>query len=126
MSDTTTQDPNPHALRNFSALLNVIQDGELQQDLSDAVRKLVADIQDSARETGGKARGKIVLTVDLKYTDQMFDLNADFKITAPETPRRRTTMYCTPDNYLTRVNPRQMDLPLRTVATNPASELKAL
>ena len=116
----TTQPPNPHEIRSFSTLVAQLEDGALHQELTKEVIDLVANLQDHARDQGGKPKGKITLTIDLKYADGMFDVQSDFKIASPKATRRRTVLWATPDNNLSRANPRQQELPLRTVADNAA------
>ncbi|MDR3438985.1 hypothetical protein [Telmatospirillum sp.] len=107
----------PHDIRAFSTLVSQLEDGQLHADLTTQIQDLVATLQDHAHEHGGKPAGKITLTIDMKYADGVFDVQADYKITAPKTARRRTVLWATPDNNLSRANPHQQELPLRSVDT---------
>jgi hypothetical protein len=124
----TMADPaasSPHDIRSFSTLVTSLEDGALHAEITDEMKTLIADLQNHAAENGGKPKGKLVLTIDLKFADGVFDVQSDFKITAPKTTRRRTVLWSTPDNNLSRANPRQQELPLRTIDMG-SSTIKAV
>jgi hypothetical protein len=101
-------------IRAFSQLLSMIEDGKLHGDLSTEIEDLVAQMQDAS--AGGRdTSGKITITIDLKYDAkaQMFEILGDFKIKPPTEKRGKSVFWATPDNQLTRFNPRQQDMFLR-------------
>lgn len=112
--------PDPEAARSAARIIESLADGETHHELTEAVRDAVARLHDVRAEAGGKPKAKLVLTLDLVLDGDSIDVTGEVKATLPKVKRKRTVFYATPDNLLTRRNPRQAELPLRTVATGPA------
>ncbi|MEC9346089.1 MAG: hypothetical protein VYB54_07670 [Pseudomonadota bacterium] len=100
----------PGPIRSFSAALAALEDGDLDADLSEAQRELIAAINDVAIEQGGTAGGKLALTVTYKVEGGVMEVRAAFTTTPPKKPRSKSMLWTTPDNDLTRANPRQPSL----------------
>lgn len=112
-------DAAPDVARNFAAFLALVEEGRLHGDLSDGLVELIAALQEAAREGNGKAGGKLVLSLSFKLEGAVIEVNGDCKFDLPKTPRARSIFWATPENNLTRQNPRQGSL-FRDV-TGPAA-----
>jgi len=106
--------------RNFSQLINEIEDGLLHQDLSIALQDMVAGLIDHRAEMGGKPKGTITLKLDIRLDGGTMDITPEVKIAMPKVARPKTVFYPTPENNLSRTNPRQRDMFLKDVSHNPA------
>lgn len=106
----------PNIVRSFSQFVGEAEDGQLQTDLTSEMQDLVAALSNAAAERGGKPKGKLTLTVEMKLVDGAFEVLTDIKIAAPKVARARSIFFATPDNNLTREHPRQQRLPLHDVA----------
>ena len=112
--------------RNFATFLSQIEDGELQLALTDAMRDLVARLQDHARDVGGAPKGRIALDIGFALDKGgMITVAADFRVTTPKTVRGKSVFYATPENNLSRHNPRQSDM-FRDVSAVAAAPARAV
>lgn len=104
--------PPPHGdvIRTVSQLLPIIDDGDFNADLNRAQQDLIGDIANAALNAGGKAKGKIVITLDYELDGAMLDIKPELKVTRPKTRRGRSAFWLTQDNHLSRTNPRQHDM----------------
>jgi hypothetical protein len=108
-------------LRTFAQLLQHVQDGDLHVDLTNELRDLVASLENVRAEQGGKPKGSIVLKLDFTLDSGVFEVVADYAIKAPKIARSKSHFWATPDNLLTKRNPKQAELPLRTVGGDDAA-----
>ena len=115
--------PDTGALRSFTQLLAAIEDGELHRDLSVALTDIVAALADHIRDVGGKPRAKLTLTLAFATDGGVFEIAADIKVATPTRARARSIFWATPDNYLSRLNPRQQQLPFRDVSLSTQQEV---
>lgn len=117
---------SPHDVRNFSTFVASLEDGSLHSELTDALRDLVATLSDEARDRGGKPKGKISLSIELKLDSGVIEANTEFKVAKPKSVRSKTIFWATPENNLTRSNPKQQELPLRDVTSAGAGLVQAV
>lgn len=101
--------PQTYAIKNFSALIPVLEEGKLNRDLTDALEKIAEELTAHA-DNYGKASGKLVLSLDFKVKDGMFTISADVKVKTPEEPRASSIVWMTAEHQFTPFNPRQMTL----------------
>jgi hypothetical protein len=121
--------PADETSRSFPSLIATLEDGELSNDLSDQIRDIVARLHDVYMNQGGTPKGSLTLKLDFKLDSGVIETKADVKSTMPKQVRRKTVMYATPGNYLTRRNPKQAELPgvLRDVsAPRETTEVRAV
>lgn len=109
------QQPDTGQLRSFTALLGAVEDGQFHADLTDALREIVAELQDSFRDQGGKPKARLDLSFDFRLDGGVIEVNCDLKVKKPRAQRSKSVFWSTPDNLLTRRNPKQQELPLRHV-----------
>lgn len=116
MSDQQQEKNDTYALHNFSQVIAALEDGDLNANLTDKMRDLIAEINDVAKEKGGKAGGTITLTVAFKYDSGVIEVcAADPVLKKPKETRRKTLMWATPGNLLTQKNPKQQSFAFRDV-----------
>lgn len=108
-------------LRTFTQLLHTVQDGDLHVELSDQLKDLVGSLHNVRMESGGKPTGRIALTLDFRLDGDVIEVQADFAVKTPKIARRKTVFWATPENLLTKRNPKQMEMPLRTVGGDEAA-----
>lgn len=108
MSDTPT--------RTFAQFLAEAEDGELHADLSNQLRDIVAELTDAAANNGGKAAGLLTLKLGFACDGGVIEVKADYTVKLPKQRRAKSVFWATPENNLTRRNPRQAELPLRDVS----------
>lgn len=101
--------------RNFAALMSDLEDGRLLSELTDAYQDLVADMENTAQAQGGKQTAKITITLDFLRDGGVFEVKADYAVKKPRLKRLRSLFWGTADNFLSRSNPRQLDMPFRDV-----------
>ncbi|GBQ69752.1 hypothetical protein AA103196_2300 [Ameyamaea chiangmaiensis NBRC 103196] len=112
-------------IRQFSQLVAVAEDGQLNDDLDQEVTDLVAILNDAAASRNGKAKGSITLKVDFALDGGIITISTDYAVKKPKVARARSAFWATPDNKLSRRNPKQHELPLRDVSTS-SNELRSL
>jgi hypothetical protein len=106
-----TQSPRPdQTVRSFSAFLGVLEDGAFHADLTRHLQEAVAEMQNAVLDRGGKPRAKLRLDLNLKLEAGIVEVTGDFKVTLPKAERGRTVFWATPENNLSRSNPRQADM----------------
>lgn len=98
--------------RSFSILLASFEDGQLNGDLTQAVQDMVARLHDVARDRGGSPAGAITIKLGFKLDGGVIETKSDFTVTMPKEIRPKSIFWATPQNNLTRSNPKQRDLPL--------------
>lgn len=81
--------------------------GRFHEEATEALQKVVKEMNRVADSGGGKPKGKLVITLDLVLDRGIFELNPSIKITTPATVRARTIMYSTPDGQLSKNDTRQ-------------------
>ena len=96
--------------RPFIDTLRDIEAGGLLDELSEAQHSLI----DAIRLTGKGGELTIKLTYKPDGNGQM-TIKADVKAKEPALSRGTSLFFLTPEGNLTRRDPRQQDLPLRTV-----------
>ena len=105
----------------FTATVNQLLNGHTQSELSDKLAECV----DRARETGKQA--KLTLTLTIKPVGQtgQYEIRDQIKQVLPELDRGITLMFGTPDGNLTRDDPNQRKLDLKSVS-DEKPELKRM
>lgn len=97
---------------SFLAVLKSLEDGSLESDLTEDLVQLVHDMRAQGLATGGKQKGKITVTLEVRLDGGIFEIVPGYKITPPKKPRSRSIYYPTKDNGLSTQNAAQMSLGL--------------
>lgn len=105
--------------RPFIDTLRDVEAGGLLDELTDTQHSLV----DAIRATGKAGELTIKLTYKPEGAGQM-TIKADVKSKEPVLARGTSLFFLTPEGNLSRRDPRQQELSLRTVDSEPAPELR--
>lgn len=114
MSDEPDHDVIPPA-RSFADFLRQIEGGRLLNEISDAMRDLIAAMEDRHADGANKVKAKVTLSLSLTLDRGSYDVVPKFEVKLPEQPRPRSIFWATPENNLTPQNPKQMTMDLRRV-----------
>lgn len=107
--------------RPFIDTLRDIEAGHLLDELTEAQHSLV----DAIRLTGKQGELTIKLVYKPDGSGQM-TIKADIKAKEPALSRGTSLFFLTPEGNLTRKDPRQQEIPLRSVAEEPAETLRTV
>lgn len=124
----TTAAEAPAAARTFTTFLGEVEDGRLAGELTEQLRELVGGLRRYEQHAGGKPKGKLVLTLNVKLDGGIYEVVGDVKIATPKPPRMRSIMYATRGDDLSAQNPRQLELGVeaRTVATEQPAAVRVV
>lgn len=99
----------------FLFTVRELRNGVTQAELSEKLSECI----EAARETQKKATITFKITIKPIGSSGQYELADDIDTKVPEHDRGITLMYGTPDNSLTRTDPRQPSLDLRPVDQSP-------
>jgi len=102
-------------VRSFGTFIAEVEDGELHADLSRALQNLIGELHEGRAVGQARATGTLTIKFDFVLADGVVEVRADIASKTPKRPRGRSIFWATPENNLTRRNPRQPDLPFRDV-----------
>jgi hypothetical protein len=107
-------------MSGFIKFLQEHRGGHTHDDLSDALRELIAAVSDEGRG------GTLTLTISVKPIGKGdgLEVGADFKINAPKPKVGVSIFFASPEGDLVRQDPRQQTMELREVG--PASVARSL
>jgi hypothetical protein len=94
---------------SFVKLLQEHRSGATHDDISEAIRDLVAAVSEERRG------GKLVITLSVKPMGKSdgLEVSVETKLTPPRPSPGMSIFFATPNNELTRVDPRQSTMELR-------------
>lgn len=92
--------------KSFNDTLVSLRYGTLHDELTDALNKLTDDVTRTGK------MGSLTLSIKLKPTNNSGQIEVidDMKIAAPKETKGTTIMFATPENNLTREDPKQLSL----------------
>lgn len=100
-------DPTP-ILRTADQILAQFDNGQFLHDFLLEHQELVIAMHTHQMAHGGKAKGKVVITLDYILGKQLtITAEADAKFTKPKTPKAAATLWTTAEGELTPQNPQQ-------------------
>lgn len=107
----------------FAQFVQMMEDGELHAELSNALHKINADLNQHLIDFGGKPKGKLSININFVLEKGVFEISGDYDVKLPKPPRGKTVAWSTPDHRFTPQNPRQMQLfGVREVTDRSANE----
>lgn len=106
---------------NFISFLTNLENGHFLRRINEQMPDLVAALHNFEGKVVPKA--KLTIAVELMLKDGVIEVLPELTVKAPKPPRNRTIFYATPDNNLTRVDPRQGELPMRDITVPRAAGL---
>lgn len=114
----------PGACNTMGEFIRTLEDGQFDSDCFDAVKDLNAKLNEAAWAAGGKAKGKIVITLDIAQEGGITEIRSAYKVTEPAGKRAKSVLWQTEDNRPTRTRPGQAQLfGIREVG-GPASQIR--
>ena len=93
--------------KSFAVTLAALDGGAFNDQLSREVQDLIADMSNHAMTSGGNAKGKVNVSLDISLEKGIFTISADKKITAPKERKSLSIFWADKDNNLTEENPKQ-------------------
>ncbi len=94
-------EPNdPYIIRNLSALLAALEDGQLNVDATAAFRGMMKALQDQGRMTDKPVKGTMILKIDVQYAEGSTELRCVFDTKVPKLKRHRSIMWPRDDGSL--------------------------
>jgi|CEGC01.1.fsa_nt_gi hypothetical protein len=105
-------DNDPYACPTVPQLLSVLEAGDFSAAASDALNRLISDMENAALEAGTqqKIKGALTLKINLTLHGGVYQVTGEHKETSPRRPAGATVMYATANNVLSRQAPRQPDM----------------
>jgi hypothetical protein len=100
----------PPAANSFGDFVRFLEDGQLDAELTEVLRTMASDMSNNAIESGGKAKGKLTLTLDFALEGKVFTIASKHKVDIPEPKRPKSVMWSTLDGRFTPSNPQQGQL----------------
>lgn len=100
----------PGACNTMGEFIRSLEDGQFDADCYEEVKELSAALAEHAWRNGGKAKGKLTLTIDFTQDGGLTEIKAKFKVAKPEDHRAKSVMWRTEDNRFTRTQPNQQQL----------------
>lgn len=100
-------------LKSFHSFVLKLENGALNEDLSEAMRKCIKEISDACLDRGGSHTSTLTLSLKFKMDqkDKMLEVSADFAEKVPKAPRGRAGIfYADEHGNPLRENPRQLTL----------------
>lgn len=108
----------PGPCRTAGLFIDMLEDGDFSAEVHEKLRDLAADMDTIANATQAKAKGKLILTIDLEKDGEAFRISGNIKVKAPELPRRRSIAWRDEHGDFTRFPPNQTQMfgrPVRSV-----------
>jgi hypothetical protein len=100
----------PGACNTLGEFVRTLEDGQFDADCYEAIKELSAALNDHAGAMGGKAKGKVTITLDFSQEAQVTEIRSSFKVTPPADKRAKSILWTTEDNRFTRTRPGQQQL----------------
>lgn len=100
----------PGACNTMGEFIRTLEDGQFDADCFDAVKDLNAKLNEAAWANGGKAKGKIAITLDIAQEGGITEIRSTFKVTEPAGKRAKSVLWQTEDHRPTRTRPGQAQL----------------
>ncbi len=95
-------------LSQASDIVAVLEDGDLNNDLSAEIQKVLTELQDLAPTGGkGKVKGSLTLKIDFSVSGKSVEIESSFASKLPKRPRATSTLFVTPDAKLSMDHPSQ-------------------
>ena len=115
-----------HQIGNVSQLLAVHEAGDANHEASELYQELIARLNNHVQEHGGKPSGSITITLNFKLDSGMMEITANVAAKMPKRIRSKNVYYCTPDNKLSKRDPRQLEMPFRDVNADVNTQTRVI
>lgn len=103
--------------RSFARFLEQLAGGDAHAEASHELFELGKALSDHAYNVGGKAKGKLTITLDFEHDDSgVTTVRYGLTVKKPTPRRPKTVMWQTKHGNFTTQNPKQQELPLHDVS----------
>ena len=101
-------------LKSIEEVLTSLEDGDLARELSTELQKAACYLKEHAAERGkgGKASGKLALTLGIDVQGSSVTFNADYAVTLPKKPRALTSLFVSNKGEILTGHPKQEEFRL--------------
>ncbi len=106
--------PGPEAFQSFAVLVTGVEDGQLNADITGELEDVLRSLNECIYQ-GTKGSATITVTVNLLANKGVIEVTGDYKVKMPKKSRGRSIFHIAGGRFLSRKDPRQPDLPLRSV-----------
>ena len=96
-------------LRQFSQILQSLEDGQFHQDCSDEIAKINKTLTEHMLNHGGEPSATLTIKLKFKAEKGVLAIRPSLDSALPKAPRATSTLYQT-EKGLTPLNPKQMDM----------------
>lgn len=100
----------PGACNTLGEFVRSLEDGQFDADCYTAIKDLSAAMNEHAWNNGGKAKGKVTVTLEFIQEGVLTEIKSAFKVTSPDARRPKSVMWTTEDHRFTRTRPGQEQL----------------
>ena len=100
----------PGTCNTLSEFMRTLEDGQFDADCYEAIKKLSAALNEHAWQSGGKAKGKVSITLEFSQEGSITEIRSAFKVTEPQLARSKSVLWTTEDHRFTRTRPGQEQL----------------
>ncbi|PLX36974.1 MAG: hypothetical protein C0605_07855 [Hyphomicrobiales bacterium] len=101
---------NIPAATTFGQFLQMLEDGELHEDLSNKLLQINETLNQHFQDYGGKPKAQLDLSIKFSLERGAFTIEPSFKTKLPEAPRGKTVAWSTKDHRFTPANPAQLNM----------------
>jgi len=119
--------PVPGTCNTLGEFVRTLEDGQFDQDCYAAIRELSTKLNEAAWSSGGRAKGKVTITLDFTQEGAVTEIRSGFKVTEPVDKRAKSILWTTQDHRFTRTRPGQHQLfGIRDVSGDSTSDVRAV
>lgn len=106
---------DPTANHTFDRFIATHENGDLNHELSEALREMTATLSNHFQAYRGKPKATLKVSFDIVHVDGHLEVSAKVETKLPAAPRAKGIYYATDKNELTRRDPKQLTMPFRDV-----------
>lgn len=100
----------PGACNTLGEFIQTLEDGQFSADAYEAIKDLNAKMHEAAWASGGRSKGKVVITLEFAQEGGITEIRSGYKVTEPADKRAKSVLWQTEDHRLTRTRPGQQQL----------------
>lgn len=100
------------SISTISQVISGLENGAFHDDVTKSLKQMIGDLSDHKISHGGKPSGEIVMKLKFVLDDGIMEIKPEFTVKTPKVSRGRSIFFVTPENSLSRQDPRQMRLEL--------------
>jgi hypothetical protein len=100
----------PGTCNTLGEFVRTLEDGQFDADCYSEITQLGAALTEHAWQNGGKAKGKVTITLEFAQEGGITEIKSSFKVAGPVERRPKSVLWQTEDNRFTRTRPGQHQL----------------